>query len=221
MEYPRLDKRLQHLDSACLCDADKRLRVMDPGIRPLIGGHRMIGRARTVRCRGDFLSVIKALQDSKRDEVLVIDAGGKKIAVAGEMFTTEAKRKGLAGIIIDGGYRDTRHLDAIGLPVYARHIHPLAGTVSAIGKTQVPVDCGGVAVEPGDIIFGDDDGVVVLAEHELPGVIEAAQNIQKQEEQVIQGMQKGGSLFDYLNFDEHYDKIEKHEPSRLKFMVDD
>jgi regulator of RNase E activity RraA len=192
---------------------------MDPEIRPLSKGRKMIGRAHTVLCRGDFLSVIKALEDSKEGEVLVIAAGGEKTAVAGEMFTTEAKRKGLAGIVIDGGYRDTTGLDEIDLPVYSRHITPMAGSVSKISETQVPVDCGGVRVEPGDIVIGDDDGIVIVAEHELSGTIEAAEEIRKREEQIISEMKRGRSLFEYLNFAEHYDKTGRNEPSQLKFKV--
>ena len=129
MDFLHLLTRLKHLDAACLCDANKQLRVVDPTIRPVLRGFKMVGIAHTVHCRGDFLSVIRALKDAKKGEVLVIDAEGEKIAVAGELFTTEAKRKELAGIVIDGGYRDTKHLDEINLPVYARYITPVAGTV--------------------------------------------------------------------------------------------
>lgn len=71
MDFKKLKKRLARLDTACICDATKSFQVVDPGIRPVFDGIKMIGIARTVHCRSDFLSVIKALQEAQEDEVLV------------------------------------------------------------------------------------------------------------------------------------------------------
>lgn len=220
MDFARMLKHLEELDAACLCDASKQLRVMDTAIKPVLKGQKMIGIAHTVHCQSDFLSVVRALNDAKKGEVLVIDAEGEKIAVAGELFTMEARRKGLVGIVIDGGYRDTRHLHDIMLPVYSRYVTPIAGTVNKVFETQIPVKCGGVTVDPGDIVFGDDDGLVVIAKHELPAIVESAEKIQRTEEKIMIGMNKGKSLFDYLNFDEHYNKIKDGEQSQLKFILE-
>ena len=131
MDFSSLKKRLASLDTACICDASKTFRVMDPGIKPLFKGIKTIGTARTIHCRGDFLSVIKALQEAQEDEVLVIDAEGDKVAFAGELFATEARRKKLAGMVIDGGCRDVKQIRKI------RKIQaPLLLTVSAT-KAQV------------------------------------------------------------------------------------
>jgi len=219
MDFKKLKKRLARLDTACICDATKTFRVMDPGIRPVFDGIKMIGIARTVHCRGDFLTVIKALQEAQEDEVLVIDAEGDKIALAGEMFATEAQRKKLAGMVIDGGCRDVRQIRTIQFPVYARYQTPMAGGASHIFKTQIPVKCGGVSVSPGEIIFGDDDGIVVMTETEIETILDVAESIQQIEEKVMKKMEAKTSLFLLMNFPDHYERISKGQDSKLEFII--
>ncbi len=219
MDFTELKKRLAKLDTACICDVNKNLRVMDPGIRPLSQNIKMIGIAHTVHCKGDFLSVIRALHDSDEEEVLVVDAEGDKIALAGELFGLEARRKNLAGIVVDGGCRDVRGLRKVGLPLFARYITPVAGTASKIFRTQVRINCGGVAVAPGDIIFGDDDGVVVLNMEEIKDILATAENIQRIEDKVVKRMEEGKSLIDLMNFQDHYARVKKKQKSSLIFTI--
>src|SRR5262245_21221023 len=120
MDRQDLLRRIGRLDPAALCDANKGVRVMEPAIRPVSGFRQMVGRAYTVRCRDDFLTVLQALHDAGAGDVLVIDAGGGTHAMAGELFASEANRKGLAGIVIDGACRDTAKLAMMTFPVYAR-----------------------------------------------------------------------------------------------------
>lgn len=219
MDFQRWKVRLELLDTACLCDVKKDLRVMDPGIRPLNPGKKLIGKAHTVRCHGDFLTVIKALNEARDDEVLVIEGGDVRIALAGELFTMEAQRKGLGGIIIDGGFRDTEKIRKLQLPVFARHITPMAGTAFKIFQTQTKIICGGVPVSPGDIVFGDDDGVVVMSDKEMKEIVDTASAIQKKEEKILDRIEQGQSLLELLNFLEHYEKISKNQPSQLTFKI--
>lgn len=219
MDFQEIKKRLQALDTACVCDADKNLRVMDPEIRPLNPEVKMIGLACTVRCRGDFLSVIKALDEARENEVLVIDGGGEKIALAGELFSHEAHRKGLAGIVLDGACRDAQKIRELHLPFYSRFVIPMAGTSSTIFATQIDIHCGGVQVLPGDIVFGDLDGVVVMSPHEASALLDTASRIQEREEKVLNRLKAGESLLSMLNYREHYEKVGKGEESRLSFKI--
>jgi len=219
MDFKTLKDRLQKMDAACLFDANKNMRVMDPGIRPINRGLKMIGIAHTVHTERDFLPILKALHDAQEDEVIVIDAEGDKIAVVGELFSMEARRKKLAGIVIDGGCRDVNHIQQLRFPVFARHITPKVGTSSKIFNIQIKVTCGGVSVSPGDIIFGDDDGILVMSEKEITDVLDIAENIQQTEEKVIQKMEAGTSLIELLNYFEHYQKISNEQESKLIFTV--
>ena len=217
-------QRLGSLDTACLCDADKALqvglRVMSSEIRPLCPGLKMAGRAHTVRCHNDFLTVIKALHDAQPQEIIVIDSQNSTKALTGELFPTEAARKGLAGIVNDGPCRDTAAVREIGLPYFARAVCPVPGTTNQLFQTQVPIQCGGVTVHPDDVLVGDDDGVLVATSQEFEQLIPLAEEIQGKEEQMLRRMSEGISLIGMLNFEEHCDRIEKGEASRLEFKVE-
>jgi 4-hydroxy-4-methyl-2-oxoglutarate aldolase len=217
MNFQTIREKLLGLDTACVCDANKELRVMDPGIRSVRLGLKLIGTAHTVLCEEDFLTVIKGLRDAQPGQVLVIDTRGSRRAVAGELFSREALRSGLAGIVIDGAVRDTEKIRALSIPVYSRSVTPVSGTTRRIFETQIAIQCGGVTVNPGDVIFGDDDGIVVATEKELAEVIPAAETIQQKEEAAVARMDTGDSLLTMINFEEHYRAVQANRASQLTF----
>ncbi len=219
MKLDDIRHRLSRLDTACLCDANKSIRTFDPGIRPIRSDLKLIGRARTVVCQDDFLTVILALKEAESGEVLVVDGRGGRRALAGELFTTEAARKGLAGIVVDGAVRDTMTLQKLPVPVYSRYIFPKSGTTERIFETQVPITCGGVSVHPGDILFGDEDGVIVASTGELEEWLPVAEEIKKREERVLTELSHGKSLLDMINFEEHHANISSGRESKLEFKI--
>ena len=89
MQIEEIQERLTQLETSCLCDAKKTIRCLDPSIRPLSHGVKLVGRAFTVSCCNDFLTVIKALHDAAPGDVLVVDGQQGRTALAGELFSTE------------------------------------------------------------------------------------------------------------------------------------
>lgn len=211
--------QLSALETSMLADINKHIRAMDAGIKRINPGRKLLGRARTASCRNDFLTVMRVLADAEAGDVLVIDGCGGHLALAGEMFAMEAHRKQLGGIIVDGMVRDSAAMQDIDLPVYARAVHPVAGTIQTIGDIQTAVSCGGVIVSPGDVIFADADGVVCGTEEELSALVDGARNIMANETKAFAGFEQGTGLMDMLNFEEHYKKRAAGQASDLAYIL--
>jgi 4-hydroxy-4-methyl-2-oxoglutarate aldolase len=210
-------ERLARIDTTSLVDAGGGgLRVLPRALRPVRRGLRLVGRAVTVDARDDLMSMLAALKEAGPGDVLVV-AGNEEHAVSGELFATEALRRGVAGIVIDGLCRDSRVLAELELPVYARGVAPTACPARAVPVIQVPILIGTVEVRPGDLVLGDDDGVVVATEEEVRAVIDAAEVIQRREEALRVAIAGGRSLFDSVNYEEHLAALQAGRDSKLTF----
>jgi regulator of RNase E activity RraA len=175
----------ERLFTAVLSDvldaAGRRSQAMRPGVRPLDDSLVMLGRARTglyadvyhvVPGENPYELEIALVDDLAPNEIVVLAAGTSgRIAPWGELLSTACRARGAAGCVTDGLVRDVRAIRALRFPVFAGGIGPLdtkgRGKVVAI---DVPIECGGVAVRSGDLVFGDADGVVVIP-HEVEGEI--------------------------------------------------
>ncbi|GAA3239097.1 RraA family protein [Dactylosporangium siamense] len=219
-EHPDVIRRLAaEVDTTALCDAVDDLRVMSAALRCRSANPVLCGPARTVRCRDDFLGVIQALERAEPGDVLVVDGGRRETALAGEIFARVALSKGLAGIIIDGGYRDLRFVAMCQLPVYSRHVTPKAGTTVRPAATSNGVSCGGVPVHPGDIVIADHDGIVVLDPATAVAQLTRAKEVMAAEARVVERLDQGATLGELLNLAEHVERLTRGEPSRLRFTV--
>lgn len=155
--------------TAVAVDLIRGMGQIDPAIRPLRPAGmqpRLFGQAVTVRCEPpDFGAVLHALDVIERGQVLVIDAGGHRdTAMIGDILSGHLRNKGVAGLICDGAIRDTGTLGGWDdFPVFSRWITPRGPIGADHGSVNLPVVIGGCLVSPGDLVIGDDDGLVSLS----------------------------------------------------------
>jgi 4-hydroxy-4-methyl-2-oxoglutarate aldolase len=215
-----LVERLRHIEVSALCDADKDLPVVDPAVQAMVPNVRMVGPALTVVAEDDHLSVFTALAAAAPGDVLVIATDGGRRAVVGELVTTEARRRGVAGIVTDGLCRDLQGLRRVRLPVFARGTVPMSGSSVARMPLRTHVRCGGIDVAPGDLVFGDDDGVVIASPERIAAAIDAAEGIARSERAILEAIHRGESLLGLTNYAEHVERLDQGHDSRLTFKVD-
>src|SRR4051794_12259510 len=197
-----------------LCDVDKSLPVVDPALRPLTDSRKLFGPAYTVVAAGGFLSVLYAIGEASAGGVLVVQAGGAPLAAPGGLPATEARRRGLGGIVVDGYVRDRVGLPP-DLPLWARGTVPMAGRSDVAPRVGGPVECGGVRVTPGDLVLADDDGIVIAPRARLEACLERAAEIERVEAAVLRGIQGGASLIDMTNLTDHVAGLRRGEASQL------
>ena len=193
---PRLDDALidafRGLAASTVADAMGRFGFMDPGIRSR-SGLPLCGLAVTVNARpADNLMVHKALQLAHTGDVVVVSTGGNLAnAVFGELMCRTAKASQLGGIVVDGAIRDAEGISSLGFPAFSRTVCPGSCDKDGPGEINVPISCGGVVVEPGDLIVGDGDGVAVVPRQHAADVLALAQKLIEQEARRVREIDAG------------------------------
>ena len=153
---------------------------MRKGIKPVTDAMKMVGPAYTVRCpERDSSALYYALQKAPGGSVIVVDCGSDDtFACCGEFLAMMAMHRNMAGIVVDGPATDKVALTAMGFPVFCDGFSPVTSNVTGTsGEVGVPVVCGGAVVNPGDIILGDADGVIIVPEDYEPGLKSAEEYV--------------------------------------------
>ncbi|MHB8997689.1 MAG: RraA family protein [Armatimonadota bacterium] len=194
MDFAAAVAAMGEMSTATISDAMFRMgnkdRTMRARIKPVDRSMRVHGPACTAHAYpgGTYASGL-AMEAAKPGDVIVIDAQGVLEAIMwGEIFSTMAAVAGVAGTIVDGAVRDIAEVIELGYPLFSAGIHPAAGTGDKLGKVNVTIQCGGVVVRPGDYVFGDLLGVVVVPPEELLEVYDWCQQIQEKEAAILKDL---------------------------------
>jgi RraA family protein len=189
---PALVAAFAGIPVANIADNMNRMSCIDAKIRPL-NQAPLLGSAFTVRTRpGDNLLLHKAIDMAGPGDVIVVDAQGETAnAITGELMILWMQRRGVAGLIVDGAVRDCGSIREMNFPVYAAGITPKGPYKDGPGEINVSVNCGGIVVNPGDILVGDQDGVVVISPREAAEILEKAKGTVEKEAGVIRSIKAG------------------------------
>ncbi|UOB06130.1 RraA family protein [[Acidovorax] ebreus] len=178
---------------ANVSDCMSRMTAGGARLRPMHGSGRMAGPALTVKTRpGDNLMVHKALQLAVPGDVIVVDAGGDLTnAIIGEIMVGDAVLRRLGGIVINGAIRDAGALRAGDFPVFAAGVTHRGPYKDGPGEINVPIAIDGMVIEPGDLVIGDDDGLLCVPCAEAANLLAAAQAKQEVEARMVAGIADG------------------------------
>ena len=196
-------EKLSNLPTGNVADSVGRNCVMDSGIKPIDPKSHMIGRAVTVDCYpGDNLALHQGIYAANAGDVLICDCKGfTEAGHFGDIMAVACQVRGLAGVVIDGSCRDSEDIRELGLPMFVRAFNPSGTVKESLARINVPIVCGGVAVRPGDIIFGDCDGVVVVPQEKEDQVFEKAMAKYNRESEIREALNAGKTTLEIYGFD--------------------
>ncbi|MFJ4208008.1 RraA family protein [Paenarthrobacter sp. NPDC089675] len=183
--------------SATLYEASKMPCACDPGIKPVWQGAKVAGPAFTVRgVGGDNLALHHAVLNAPSGSVLVVDMQGAEHGHWGEILAAAAQHRGIAGLVIDGGVRDTDEMAEMEFPVFSRSVTVVGTAKDYTGDFTSPVRVGGLTVRAGDLVVGDADGVVVLPHDAVDAVLDKADARVADEHRILAEIRAGKSTLE-------------------------
>jgi RraA family protein len=189
----KLVAELAQMVTPHLSDSMERLHAAGPQLRPMHKEGKLAGPAYTVKtAAGDNLLVHKAIDTARRGDVIVVDAGGfLDNAIIGELMMSRARQRGVAGLVIWGAIRDSAEIGAGSYPVFAAGVTHRGPYKNGPGEINVPVVIGGMAVNPGDIIVGDADGLIAIPLEQADRILASAKAILAKETAMMKEIHAG------------------------------
>ena len=184
-----LVESFSNIPVANIDDAMNRLAAVHASIRPF-NDKPLLGTAFTVKVsEGDNLMFHKAMDMAQEGDVIVIDARGDiSRAIFGELMISYCVERKIAGVIVDGAVRDAEALAEMDISIYARGISPNGPYKNGPGEINMPISFGGQVVRPGDIILGDNDGIIVVRQEEAEAILKMTKEIESKEASIMKGI---------------------------------
>lgn len=190
---------LREVSTCNISDAMHRKGAMR-GILPINLGTKIVGRAVTVQTfAGDWAKPVEAIDQAGPGDVLVVYNGSNFIAPWGGLATLSCKNRGVEGAVIDGAVRDVDEIRALKYPIFSSAITPNAGDPKGMGEINSEITCAGQTVKPGDIIVGDESGVVVIPKERAYEIARRAKEVEKMESRLYEEIRRGKTLSEVAN----------------------
>jgi RraA family protein len=188
-----LIKEFENVVTPHVSDNLNRMYAADDKLRPYHKKGKLLGSALTVKTRpGDNLMVHKAIDLAEPGDVLVVDAGGDTTnAIIGEIMLRLSQRKGIKGFVINGAIRDLAAFQEGDFPVFAKGVTHRGPYKDGPGEINVPISLGGTIVYPGDIVLGDEDGLVIIPSEQAESILEKVRIQEVNEQNIMKAIADG------------------------------
>jgi len=208
-----LIEKFKPIAIATVYEASGRKGFVNPKIKPIFRGMKLCGPAFTVQTApGDNLMLHKALEKAQEGDIIVATVGDEyEYGYWGDLMATQAKAKKLGGLAIDGCVRDSEEIIEMGFPIFSRGL-AIRGTVKAsLGLINYPINFGGNGINPGDLILGDDDGIVVVKFQDCQEVLAKSKERIQKEEVKAKALMNGVTSVKYNNLDKIFESLNLRE----------
>ena len=201
--------QLRDLGAATVYEAQGAKGALDSGMKPIDGASRLAGPALTVDARpADNLILHYAVLKARPGDVLVVDAKGfMEAGPWGDVLTIQAMKLGIAGLVINGCVRDANLIIELGFPVFCRGLSIKGTGKNQPGKVNVPITIGDVTIQPGDIVVGDRDGLVVVARGEVESALASSQAREDKEAGQRRAIEEGVMTAELLGLTETFRRL--------------